>query len=201
MPGGLPRNETASPSEYRNQHKEAVVHITKLIPALAVPLLAVACSESPTGTVADDAPLFAESGNQGGNPTWAEFTVDVDWTYYSACLQEDLHGTGQSLVRRHTVTTAGETRLTMHVTMVEGTWQLEGMTSGDIWLPVPGNHTISMRTDPRTFAALTEHFVFENQTTGQILDWSSTIHYVTNANGEVKVDFMKWEDNCHARGT
>lgn len=197
MSAGLPHDETARPTEYRNQHKEAVVRITNLISALAVPLLAVACSESPTGTVADDAPLFAKNGG----PTWEEFTVDAVWTYYSACLQEDLHGTGQSLVRRHTVTTGGETRLTMHVTLVEGTWQLEGMTSGDIWLPVPGNHTISMRTSPRTFAALTEHFVFENQTTGQILDWSSTIHYVTNANGEVKVDFMKWEDNCHARGT
>jgi hypothetical protein len=165
---------------------------------LLVPLLFVACTDQqPAAPDIDHAPLFA----MGGSPTWEEFTVDVDWTFPSACLQEDLHGTGQVLVRRHTVTTAGETRLTMHVRPVEGTWQLEGMTSGDIWLPIQGNHTISMRTDPRTFAALAEHFVFKNQTTGQILDWSSTIHFVTNAKGEVKVDFMKWEDNCHARGT
>lgn len=193
MSAGLPDDETAIPTEYRNQHEEAVVPITKLISALAVPLLAVACSESPTGTVADDTPLFA----MGGNPEWAEFTVDVDWMEYSACAQEILHGTGQSLVRRHTVTTAGETRFTFHVTLVEGTWQLEGMTSGDIWLPVPGNHTISMRTSPRTFAALTERFVFKNQTTGQVLDWSSWIHYVTDANGEVKVDRVEFVDKCN----
>ena len=173
------------------------MHITKFIPALAVPLLVIACSESPTATVADEAPLFAK----GGNSDWLEFTVDVDWTFYSACLQEDLHGTGQSYVRRHTVTTAGETRYTFHVRPVEGTWQLEGVTTGHIWLPVPGVHTISMRTSPRTFAALTERFIFENQATGKVLDWSSTTHFVTNAKGEVKVDRVEFEDNCNARGT
>jgi len=173
------------------------LRFTKFIPALAVPLLALACSESPTATVADEAPLFAK----GGNSDWLEFTVDVEWTEYSACLQEDLHATGQSLVRRHTVTTAGETRHTFHVSLVQGTWQLEGMTTGHIWLPVPGVHTISMRTSPRTFAALTERFIFENQATGKVLDWSSTTHFVTNAKGEVKVDRVEFEDNCNARGT
>ncbi len=38
------------------------------------------------------------------------------------------------------------------------------------------------------FWHLSERFVFENQTTGQVLDWSYRIQFVTNADGEVKVD-------------
>jgi len=169
------------------------VRITTLVPALAVALLAVACNESPTGTAAAE-PLFA----MGGSPEWLEFTLDVAWTAYNECVQEDLHGSGQAFVRQHTVTTAGETRNTFHVSVVEGTWQLEGMSSGDIWLPLPGVHSLSMRTSSGTFAAVTERFVFENQTTGQVLDWPSKIHFVTNANGEVKVDRVE-VDACTLR--
>ena len=41
------------------------MRISKLIPALAVPLLVLGCTESPTGTVIDEAPLFAMGGSSG----------------------------------------------------------------------------------------------------------------------------------------
>lgn len=160
---------------------------------MLLPLLFGACDNQPVAPDLDVRPDFS------ANSAWQEFTIDVEWTLYNPCLQENLHGTGQSFVRRHTVITAGETRYTFHVRPVEGTWQMEGLTTGHIWLPTPGSfHTLSMRTVPRTFEALYEHWVFQNQTTGQVLDWSLGIHYVTNANGEVKVNRIV-PDRCDLR--
>jgi len=156
----------------------------RYLPLALLPLVLVACTErQPVAPEVEVAPELSASSD------WIEFTVDVEWTLYVSCLDEDLHATGQSYVRRHAVTTDRGTRWTMHVTLVEGTWQLEGMTSGDIWLPVPGTHTVSMRDPAWTdFWHLSERFVFENQTTGQVLDWSIRMQLVTNANGEVKVN-------------
>jgi hypothetical protein len=106
---------------------------------------------------------------------------------------QDLHGTGQTLVRRHTVTNDQDTRWTFLVRLLEETWQLEGVTSGHIWLPRPGVHTHSTRNPGGTFQHTSERFVFENQTTGQVLDWPTKIHFVTNANGEVKVSRFEFE--------
>jgi len=118
---------------------------------------------------------------------WQEFIVPVEWTLYVPCLNEDLHATGESYVRRHAVTTDQGTRLTMLVMELEN-FQLEGTSTGHIWRPVPGDHSHSARDVAATYWHLTERFVFENQTTGQVLDWSYTYQFVTNADGEVKID-------------
>ncbi len=154
----------------------------RCLPLALLPLVLVACTErQPAAPEVEVAPELNASSD------WIEFTVDVDWTLYVECLDEDLHGIGQSVVRRHAVTNDNDTRWTMLVRPV--TFQLEGMTTGHIWLPVPGTHTVSMR-DPAyaDFWHLAERFVYENQTTGQVLDWSIRIQFVTNADGEVKVD-------------
>ena len=154
----------------------------RILRLFLIPLVLVACTERQPA-----APEIQAVPELNASSDWIEFTVDVDWTLYVECLDEDVHGIGQSLVRRHTVTNGNDTRWTMLVRPV--TFQLEGMTTGHIWLPVPGTHTVSMRDPASTdFWHLAERFVFENQTTGQVLDWSWKMQLVTNANGEVKVN-------------
>ncbi len=154
----------------------------RYLPLTLLPLLLVACTErQPAAPEIEVGPEFSASSD------WIEWTVDVEWTLYCACLDEDLRASGQAYARRHFVTNDHGIRWTSLVRPV--TLQMEGMTTGHLWLPVPGTHTMSMR-DPAyaDFWHLAERFVFENQTTGQVLDWSWRIQFVTNADGEVKVD-------------
>ena len=161
------------------------------LPLTLLPLVLIACTErQPVAPDIEVAPEFSASSD------WIEFTVDVDYPLYNECLDEDLRLSGQSVVRRHVVTNENDIRLTSLVRPV--TFHLEGMTTGHIWLPVPGDHTASHRNLDGTYWHLLEHFVFENQTTGQVLDWSYTLQLVTNANGEVKVNKVVSE-RCNLR--
>jgi len=149
---------------------------------LLVPLLLLACDRQPVAPDIDVVPeLKAASG-------WSEFPLEVDWVMYAECLDEDLHGTGTTDVRVQTVGTSQDSRTHYQVAMVEETWQLEGLTTGHIWRPVPGNHSTQMVSGSGDFLLVAERFVFQNQTTGQVLDWPTQIHFVMNALGEVKVD-------------
>ena len=113
---------------------------------------------------------------------------EADWVYYAPCLDEDMHGTGTSLIRDRYVVTPNGVRLVERNHELSDTWQLEGLTTGHIWLPVPGLSYQAVATQSGDFLTLEERFVFKNQTTGQVIDWPSKIHFVTNAQGEVTVD-------------
>jgi hypothetical protein len=74
----------------------------------------------------------------------------------------------------------------------------EGLTTGHIWLPTPGNRDMQLSTASGDFMVWTERFVYRNQTTGVVLDWPLRVTFVTNANGEVKVDRIE-DDVCTLR--
>ena len=156
-----------------------------------IPLLLLACNEEPTSPASGPAPSFSATSE------WQEVVLSVDWVLYNQCLDEDLHGTGTSFISAHAVTTPTETRTNSHARVADD-WQLEGLTTHQIWLQVPGGHNEAVQTASGDFLFVEERFVFQNQTTGVVLDWPARITFVTSADGEVKVDRFVF-DPCTLR--
>jgi len=102
-----------------------------------LPLLLVACEREPIAPRLDDRPDFS------GNSDWQEFTVTSTGRSITRAYKKTCTRPARALFACHTVIVAGETRHTFHVELVDGTWQLEDLTTGHIWLPRPGNHTVS----------------------------------------------------------
>jgi len=144
-------------------------------------LLLLACNRESTAPASGPAPSFSATSE------WQEVVLPVEWVFYNQCLDEDLHGTGTSFISVHAVTTPTEIRTNSHVRLADD-WQLEGLTTHQIWLQVPGDHNEVVQTASGDFLTVEERFVFQNQTTGVVLDWPSRNTFVTNANGEVRVD-------------
>lgn len=155
------------------------------------PLLLLACYQEPVAPASGPAPTFSATSER------QEVILPVEWVFYNQCLDEDLRGTGTSFIAVHAVTTPTETRTNSHVRLADD-WQLEGLTTHQIWLQVPGDHNAAVQTASGDFLTLEERFVFQNQTTGVVLDWPSRITFVTNANGEVKVERFVF-DPCTLR--
>ncbi len=107
------------------------MHITKFIPALAVPLLAMACSESPTATAADEAPLFSA--------TKGDVLIEGidDFTDYVKCANDGagelLHWYGPWRITGTSVTSnSGNVNQRTDLEYLEG-YTITGLTSGDVW--------------------------------------------------------------------
>lgn len=155
-------------------------------------LLITACTDPESPPAEVSAPSFRATSE------WQEFQVEQDWVLYNPCLAEDLHGIGTVLVRGHWVTTSQETRQLLLARVNVGDFQLEGLTTGQIWLPTPGNLDVQLSTASGDFFMWYERFVYVNQTTGVTLDWPLMITFVVNANGEVKVDRVQ-DQACRLR--
>lgn len=151
------------------------------------PLLLLACNQEAIAPASGPTPSFSAASDG------QEFSITVDWVSYNPCLDEDLHGSGTSFISRNVVTTNEEIRVVDHVRGGED-WQMLGLTTGHIWKPVPGAHNSVVFTESGSFITVEERFTFRNQTTGVVLVWPSKITYVTNANGEVKVDRVQFDD-------
>ena len=104
-----------------------------------IPLLLLACNQEPTAPASGPAPSFSATSE------WQEVVLSLDWVLYNQCLDEDLHGTGTSFISVHAVTTATETRSNSHARPADD-WQLEGLTTHQIWLQVPGGHNEAVQT-------------------------------------------------------
>lgn len=152
-----------------------------------VPLLLLACDSEPVAPAEGVAPSLGAASER------EELALAVDYVGYNQCLGEDLHATGTTIVSANTVATAQETRTSQHGRVADD-WQMVGLTTGDLWLPVPGVHSTIVGTWSGDFLTLQERFVFENQTTGVVLDWPARFTFVTNASGEVKVARFQFDD-------
>jgi hypothetical protein len=157
-------------------------------------LLTTACADpgSPPPAAEVSTPSFRAASE------WQEFQVEQDWVLYNPCLAEDLHGIGTIPVRGHWVTTSQETRQFLFDHVNVGDFHLEGLTTGQIWLPRPGNLDVQLSTASGEFFMWNERFVYVNQTTGVTLDWPLMITVVVNANGEVKV-YRVQDQACRLR--
>jgi len=162
----------------------------RLLAVLALGAVVVACSEQATSP--NPTPSFSAT-------TVRDVFVDqFDFQAYNACLDEDMQLYVVLQTRWQTVTTAKETRLNIHWRFLDGT-RLVGSKTNDVWLPVPGDHGGQIGTASGDFVTVHERLVFHNPTTGQVLEWSSNITFVTNARGEVTVDRMNYLDDCTLR--
>ena len=74
------------------------------------------------------------------------------------------------------------------------------MTSGDVWVLVPGVHgRWVMDLPPGSFAWEYDRFTFVNQNTGVVMDWPTRILLVYNAQGELVVERVE-VDYCNIHG-
>jgi hypothetical protein len=164
----------------------------RLLAVLALGAVLVACSEQATSP--NSTPSFSATSVRD---VFVD-QFDIPGPLYNACLDEEvqLHVVLQG--RLQTVTTAKESRLNIHWRFLDGT-RLVGSKTNDVWLPVPGDHGGQIGTASGDFVTVHERLAFHNPTTGQVLEWSSNITFVTNARGEVKVDRMNYLDDCTLR--
>ena len=163
-------------------------------PPMLLGALLVASCQDPTATAppADlSAPRFSATSE------WLEFTFPTDAVSYVPCLAEYVHATGTVSVRLHQAATPTETRL-LFLAEPEDDWQLEGLTTHQIWAVVPGNQARQLQTASGNLFIFVERFVFTNQTTGAVLDWPLRITFVVDANGSVRVDRVEG-DVCRLR--
>ncbi len=186
-----PQPQQSHPAAAKKFHHLALeVAMRKLVLTL-VPLLFLACDREPVAPDSEVTPSFSVTSE------WQEFTLVQDLVVYNQCVGENLHISGTVIIRLHVVTAPGDTRLL--VLMEPVVYQLEGLTTGQIWTPVPGDHNREVLTASGDFHVAHVHFVFSNQTTGAVLDWPIRVTFVTNARGEIKVDRFQFLDACKLR--
>jgi len=152
----------------------------------------VACDRDPVQPSTDLAPNFSATSVRDVS------VQPIAWDWYNKCLDETMHFSGTVLVSFQWVTTPNDTRLNIRWRFRDGS-QLVGLTTNDVWLTVPGDHGINAGTALGDFLTMHERLVFRNPTTGVVLEWSSSITFVTNARGEVTVDRMNYLDDCTLR--
>ena len=161
------------------------MRFTKFIPALAVPLLALACSESPTATVADEAPLF--SATKGD-----VLIEDIDdFPDYVKCANdgagEILHWYGPWRITGTSVTSnSGNVNQRWDLEYLEG-YAITGLTSGDVWTVSQSrfNNTTHVLKNGNWVRNSSYLETYENQD-GDRMFVHTTLHG-TNANGEWRV--------------
>ena len=158
---------------------------------LLVPLFLLACDRDPVQPSTDLAPSLSATSVR------EVFVDQFDFPAYNACLDEDMQLYVVLQARSQTVTTAKETHFSIHWRFLDGT-RLVGSTTNDVWLPVPGDHGRQIAMASGDFT-VHERLVFHNPTTGMVLEWSSSITFVINARGEVKVDRFNYLDDCMLR--
>jgi hypothetical protein len=162
---------------------------------LLVPLFLFACDREPV------APEITSGPDLSATSEWSESSTFID--YYqrfpgllATCVGEELHLTGTITITHHYVTRPNGEVLDNWGLEAHDDWQMVGETTGEVWrVQTPGFDVGVNR--PGSYVQK-ERFVFENQTTGVVLDSPFLVVYVTNAAGEVKVDKML-ADKCTLR--
>jgi len=155
-----------------------------------VPLFVLACDREPVAP--DVAPEFAAA-----DVWWDSYTVPNSGTVLPPCYDEGLIISGDAWVRWHTVVNGNHEHWTIQAGPLPG-YKLVGETSGEEWLPEPGvingtpqvyNYVIPLGEPFQVVAGMSK-FVFENQSTGEVLSMLANDHFVRNAAGDVKVSFF-----------
>jgi hypothetical protein len=159
-------------------------------------LLMAGCQDpAPTAPAAEVSALSFSATSE-----WQVVPAVGEWTAYNPCLAEDMQMNYTLNWRFHWVTTPQGVRQVLF-DHVDDSWdvRLVGLTTGQLWLPTPGNRDMQMSTASGDFLVWTQRFVYQNQTTGAVLDWPLRITFVTNASGEVKV-YRVEDQYCKLRG-
>lgn len=162
---------------------------------LLVPVLLLACDRQPVGP--DDEPTLSAA-----NVEWEYEVVSNSGFEYPPCRDEGHSISGEAWVKRQFVENDNRLIVKVQAGPLEG-YKLVGLTSGEVWLPTPGLMNGVAQTfiriyplgEPFQVHTIITQWKFENQTTGEVLNFPFYQHATRNAAGEFTV--IHTLEPCH----